>query len=158
MRRSVIDPSTARPELRSDGEWLNLEQVAKVEVTSEDPSFPIDYALASENGPGWRAADKGKQIIRIISISRHRFAGLSLSFRKLKLSEPRNSLFDGRLRKAGRPQRSFASNGLLVRMARRSRSREYQVNLNNVCALELAVKPDLTPGNVIATLARWRVA
>ena len=66
MRKSVIDPSTARPELRSDGEWLNLEQVAKVEVTSEDPSFPIDSALASENGPGWRAADKGKQIIRII--------------------------------------------------------------------------------------------
>ena len=66
MRKSVIDPSATRPEQRSDEEWLNLEQVAKVEVTSEDPSFPIDSALASENGPGWRAADKGKQIIRII--------------------------------------------------------------------------------------------
>ena len=66
MRKSVIDPSTTRAEQRSDREWLNLEQVARVEVTSEDPSFPIDSALALEKGPGWRAADKGKQIIRII--------------------------------------------------------------------------------------------
>jgi len=48
MRKSVIDPSATRPEQRSDEEWLNLEQVAKVEVTSEDPSFAIDSALASE--------------------------------------------------------------------------------------------------------------
>jgi hypothetical protein len=32
MRKSVIDPSTTRPEQRSDGEWLNLEQAARVEV------------------------------------------------------------------------------------------------------------------------------
>ena len=66
MRKSVIDPATIRSEQRSEQEWLHLDQVAQVEVTSEDPNFPIESALASGKGPGWRAADKGKQIIRII--------------------------------------------------------------------------------------------
>ena len=45
---------------------LELEQLAKVEVTSEDPNFPIESALSSGTGPGWRPAERGSQIIRII--------------------------------------------------------------------------------------------
>jgi len=51
---------------RSEGEWLDLDKIARVEVTSEDPHFPIEYALAADGGPGWRAAETGEQIIRII--------------------------------------------------------------------------------------------
>ncbi len=46
--------------------WLDLEQIATVEVTSEDPSFPIESALVSDEGPGWRASHGGEQQIRII--------------------------------------------------------------------------------------------
>ena len=35
MRKSIVDPATTRTEQRSEQEWLDLEQVAKVEVTSE---------------------------------------------------------------------------------------------------------------------------
>jgi hypothetical protein len=49
---------------------LELEQLAKVEVTSEDPNFPIESALVSGTGPGWRAAEKGKQIVRSSWIGR----------------------------------------------------------------------------------------
>src|SRR5260370_28529431 len=66
MRKSILDPVTIHPEQRSEQEWLELEQMAQVEVTSEDPNFPIESALASRKGPGWRAAEKGKQIIRMI--------------------------------------------------------------------------------------------
>jgi hypothetical protein len=34
---------------------------------------------------------------------------------------------------------------------------DYQVNLGSVSILELAIKPDLTPDNAFATLARWRM-
>src|SRR6516225_1320816 len=50
----------------SDSEWLDLEQIATVEVTSEDASFPIEYAFGSRHGPGWRASRGGEQQIRII--------------------------------------------------------------------------------------------
>jgi hypothetical protein len=44
---------------QSDKGWLDLEQIATVEVTSEDPSFPIEYAFGSNDGPGWRASEGG---------------------------------------------------------------------------------------------------
>jgi len=34
---------------------------------------------------------------------------------------------------------------------------DYQVNLDTVSILELAIKPDLTPDNAFATLTRWRM-
>jgi hypothetical protein len=35
---------------------------------------------------------------------------------------------------------------------------DYQVDLESVSVLELALKPDLTPGNAFSTLAKWCVA
>ncbi len=106
MRKSVIDPLTIHPEQRSEQEWLELEQMAKVEVTSEDPDFPIESALASGKGPGWRAAEKGKQIIRII------------------FDKPRPlRRINGRPSQAGHSEILFASNGTSARTARRARSK-----------------------------------
>jgi hypothetical protein len=39
-----------------------------------------------------------------------------------------------------------------------SEGEDYQVELNGVSVLELALKPDLTPDNAFATLAMWRMA
>jgi hypothetical protein len=39
VRKTVIDPATVHSELRTE-QWLDLEEMAKVEVTSEDPRFP----------------------------------------------------------------------------------------------------------------------
>jgi hypothetical protein len=158
MRKSVIDPSTTRPEQRSDGEWLNLEQVARVEVTSEDPSFPIDSALALEKGPGWRAADKGKQIIRIIFDKPTPLRRIKLEFSESEVERTQEFTLrwspeaGGPFTEIVRQQWTFSPHGSTTEVE------EYQVNLDDVCVLELAVKPDLTPGNAIATLARWRVA
>ncbi|HTF43550.1 MAG TPA: hypothetical protein VK641_06620 [Terriglobales bacterium] len=33
-----------------DQGWLDLEQIASIEVTSEDPSFPIESAFDSKDG------------------------------------------------------------------------------------------------------------
>jgi hypothetical protein len=56
VRKTVIDPATVRPDSRTEQVWLDLEEMAKVEVTSEDPDFPVESALVSGKGPGWRAA------------------------------------------------------------------------------------------------------
>src|ERR1700724_3596683 len=66
MRKTIINPDTINPRPHSQGEWLDLGEIATVEVTSEDPNFPIESALAAREGPGWRAAEPGKQIIRIL--------------------------------------------------------------------------------------------
>jgi hypothetical protein len=157
MRKSVIDPITIHPEQRSEQEWLELEQTAKVEVTSEDPNFPIESALASGKGPGWRAAEKGKQIMRIIFDKPRPLRRIRLEFSEIEIERTQEFTLQwsaesgGPLREIVRQQWSFNPHGST------SEVEDYQVDLDSVSVLELALRPDLTPGNAFATLAKWRV-
>jgi hypothetical protein len=75
MRKRIGGLGSSQPNGESDQGWLDLEQIATVEVTSEDPSFPIEFAFSSSRRLGWRASEKGEQQIRIIfdePISLHR--------------------------------------------------------------------------------------
>jgi uncharacterized protein (DUF736 family) len=66
MRKRIVDPSRAHVSQRSEHRWLDLHEVAMVEVSSEDPQFPIDSALGSNREAGWRASQSGEQLIRIV--------------------------------------------------------------------------------------------
>ena len=157
MRKSVIDKVTIHPEQRSEQEWLELEQMAQVEVTSEDPNFPIESALTSGKGPGWRAAEKGKQIIRIIFDKPRPLRLIRLEFSETEIERTQEFTLQwsaesgGPFRDIVRQQWSFSPHGST------SEVEDYQVYLDGVSVLELALRPDLTPGNAFATLAKWRV-
>jgi hypothetical protein len=61
--------------------------MAKVEVTSEDPTrFPLESALVSSKGPGWRAAHRGKQIIRIMFDKPARLRRIRLEFSETEIA------------------------------------------------------------------------
>ena len=47
-------------------DWLNLESLAVVEISSEDSAHPIESALLPDQVSGWRASELGKQTIRRI--------------------------------------------------------------------------------------------
>jgi hypothetical protein len=66
MRKRILDTNPSHRRSNAGDGWLDLEQIATVEVTSEDPGFPIDSVFRSDNGPGWHASQKGEQQIRII--------------------------------------------------------------------------------------------
>ena len=38
-----------------EADWLPIEQIALVEITSEEPSHPIEGALLPGSETGWRA-------------------------------------------------------------------------------------------------------
>ena len=42
-----------------------MEAISEVEVTSEEATYPIESALIPNHGVGWRAAEGGKQTIRL---------------------------------------------------------------------------------------------
>ena len=46
--------------------WLDLGSVATVEVTSETKDHPVESALLPNETRGWRAAQPGAQIIRLL--------------------------------------------------------------------------------------------
>jgi hypothetical protein len=51
MRKRTIIADTISLPARSQEEWLDLEQIASVEVTSEDSNFPIESALTVSDRP-----------------------------------------------------------------------------------------------------------
>src|SRR5256885_8892153 len=65
MRKRITGSHNSQPGDPSQ-RWLDLDQIATIEVTSENSSFPIESVFASKGGPGWRAADVGEQRIRLI--------------------------------------------------------------------------------------------
>jgi len=58
VRKRIVSSDQAIVRPGSGSHWMDLGQIATVEVTSEDPSFPLESALVSRKGPGWRAAQK----------------------------------------------------------------------------------------------------
>ena len=59
IRKQILQEPTA-----AQGKWLDLESLARFEISSEDPAHPIDNAL-KEGNQGWRAGEDGQQTIRI---------------------------------------------------------------------------------------------
>ena len=65
MRKRNI-PSTQDSTTPDGDDWLDLDALAEVEITSEDPAHPIEAALSPSPALGWRAAGPGEQTIRIL--------------------------------------------------------------------------------------------
>ena len=157
MRKTIINPDIINPRSHSQQKWLDLEEIATVEVTSENPNFPIESALAASEGPGWRAAEPGKQTIRILLDNPRPLRRIRLEFLEPEIERTQEftlrwSQAGGPFRESVRQQWNFSPQGST------SEIEDYQVQLEKVSALELTLKPDLTPDTAFATLAAWRVS
>ena len=158
MRKRILGTNPTHGRENPDRGWLDLKQIATVEVTSEDSGFPIDSVFRSDNGPGWRASQKGEQQIRIIFDQPSTVHRIQLCFLEPELERTQeftirwSSADGGPMKEIVRQQWNFSPAGST------SEIEEYKVALDGVATLELAIKPDLTRGEAPATLARWRVA
>jgi hypothetical protein len=157
MRKRIVGTCPDLQRGESDQVWLDLDQIATVEVTSEDPSFPIESVFSPNRGPGWRASQKGEQQIRIIfdePISLHR---IQLRFHETE--SERTQEFTLRWSSAAgappkeivRQQWNFSPAGSTTEIE------DYPIDLNAVSMLELAIQPDLGRGAAIASLATCRL-
>ena len=158
MRKRIIDPSRTQVSQRSEQPWLDLHAIATVEVTSEDPQFPIDSALGSNRQAGWRASQSGEQLIRIIFDQPTSVRRIRLHFLEPELERTQeftlrgSSAGGGPTKEIVRQQWNFSPAGST------SEVEDYQVSLDDVSVLELAIKPDLRRHEASATLAMWRLA
>ena len=117
MRKRIINATEPNPP-RTSEEWLNLEEIARVEVSSEDPNYPIESSFKHGESLGWRASQLGEQTIRLYLISQKTFDGYGSVFRSHKLSKRSSLPCAGQIAKQGPSERSFDSNGTLVREVR----------------------------------------
>src|SRR5207248_7813113 len=83
MRKWIAPPKP--PPAHAQEDWLDLERAATVEVTSEDKDFPIESSLSIEPGQGWRAAQPGAQIIRLVFDEPQKLKRVSLVFEEKEI-------------------------------------------------------------------------
>jgi hypothetical protein len=157
MRKRVTSPVPVEP-ATPDQDWLDLEQIAQVEVTSEDIAYPIETALVPGEGSGWRAAQPGEQTIRLIFDRPQRLSRMWLLFIEPDTSRTQEFVLrwspDG-----GRSFREILCQQWNFGPPETIREAEdYRVELAGVTVLELAILPDKRGGEARASLAQWRLA
>jgi len=156
MRKKIIGekPEGGKPE----GKWLDLEQIARAEVTSEDPAHPVEGALIPGLDSGWRASEPGEQVLLLRFDRPQKVARIHLEFGETGAGRTQefvlcwSSDHDGRLREIVRQQFNFNPGGSSVEVE------DYHVALAGVTVLELKIVPDIGGGEALASLKRLRVA
>ena len=156
MRKSHIAP-VSQPDPASDQVWLDVDRIASVEVTSEQPGYPIESALTGESD-GWRAANPGTQIIRMIFDRPQTLRRIWLVFEDSENARTQESVLrysrgqESSFREIVRQSWNFSPGGSV------RENEDYAVQLSEVRILELIIVPDKSGGSVRASLRSFRLA
>lgn len=157
MRKHIItqSPQNVSP---ANQQWLNLEALADVEVTSEDAAHPIESALIPGAGSGWRAEQPGQQTVRLLFHEPQSIKHMNLVFQEtarartqqfvLRWSSDRGRSY----REIVRQQYNFSPPDTT------SEFEEFTVDLDGLTTLELNVIPDISGGPACASLNQLRLA
>ena len=160
MRKRLISadlsnsPETPSAELN----WLDLEALAQVEITSEDAAHPIESALRVPSASGWQAAAAGEQTIRLLFDHPVKLRRIRLLFSEERKERTQQFVMrwspDGgrSYQEIVRQQYHFSPPGTTRELE------DYSVALDGVTALELNIIPDMSGGDARATITRLQLA
>jgi hypothetical protein len=157
MRKKIIEPTPDTTGVTGQDEWLDLEELAEVDLTSEDPAHPIEAALVPGHEGGWRAATPGDQTIRLtfaqpLALRRIRVEFVEPAVARSQEYLLRSSSDDGAtFRDIVRQQWNFSPQGATRQVE------EHTVELAGVTVLELVITPDRDGGGAHASLANLRL-
>jgi hypothetical protein len=155
MRKRIADKRPATADSQTG--WKDLAQIATVEVTSEDSRFPIESVFTG-GGPGWRAGQTGEQQIRLIFDEPVSVRRIQLRFNEQAVERTQEftlrwSAAQGRAStEIIRQQWNFSPRGSITE------TEDFEVDLESVSVLELAICPDIGKGDAIASLATFLIA
>jgi len=157
MRKRILDKETQLAST-ADRAWLDLERLVQVEVTSEHSEYPVEAALIPNAGARWRAEQPGKQTIRLLFDEPQHITRIRLVFQEgerertqefsLRWSTDNGTSY----REITRQQYNFSPPSTTREVE------DYAVDLNGVTILELTITPDISRGDVFASLEELRLA
>jgi len=158
MRKLITGESEHLQQTKRSSDWLDLEQLAQVEISSEDAEYPIESALIQNNASGWHANEPGKQTIRLVFDNPQNITRIQLLFEES--SHERTQEFVLRWSSDDRDnKREIVRQQYNFSPAANTRELEdYTVNLDGVLMLEMDITPDISGGNARASLAQLRLA
>ena len=157
MRKTILTPDSTTHDDTAEAGWLDLDALATIEITSEDPDHPIERALVpGEVAGGWRAALPGEQTLRVRFDAPRSITRIAMFFE------------DARRTRTQELALAWSSDGETFRELLRQRwnfspegsTREHEdvrVQLEAVKALQLTLRADVTDAAMLASLERLRV-
>jgi hypothetical protein len=154
MQKRIVGQTRESIEAES-GPWLDLEAHAQVQLTSEDPAYPIETAFRPERGAGWKAAQPGPQTITLqfsvpqtIQQIQLRFEADSPRTQEFVVSWSNNGV---NYREIVRQQFNFAPDGATVE------EENYFPRFSGAMGLRLTIIPDISGRPALASLRAFRV-
>lgn len=157
MRKKIIGIDQQET-LSHEQKWLNLEEIVKVELTSENDNYPIESALLADQPSGWRAETPGKQIIRLLFDPPQRLQRICLSFEESHYERTQEYILrwspedENSFQEIVRQQWNFSPEDTI------HEREDHQVNLQKVSVLELIIIPDISGGDACASLSQLQLA
>jgi hypothetical protein len=159
MRKEIVGQKAVAAEAQTADDWLDLTSIARVQLTSEDPAFPIENALSTNptlNESGWRATSPGAQTITVLFDAPQPIRRIVVHFveRSIERSQEfllRYSSAKETDREIVRQQWTFSPNGSPQEVE------DYAIELESVTKLELVIDPDRGRRNSVATLSSLRI-
>jgi hypothetical protein len=154
MKKSIIGSESTKT--AGDEEWLSLEAIADIEVTSESSSHPLEFALIPPFTSGWRASEPGQQTIRLVFHEPQRLTAVHLVFEDKENAQTQefvlswSSASGGEVREIVRQQWNFSHPDSTREVE------NYNVSLPDVKVLELTARPS-RKGGFVASLIDFRV-
>ncbi|MGB5259519.1 MAG: hypothetical protein WBO34_03240 [Gammaproteobacteria bacterium] len=158
MRKQIITEHTQGFSPAEPQDWLDLEHLIQVEMTSEDTAHTIESALVSNTGSGWRAQLPGKQTIRLLFDTPHRISRIQLVFQEDELERTQEFVLrwsrgiEEHPGEIVRQQYNFSPPGNTRELE------DYFVDLEALTILELEIIPDISGGGARASLEQLRLA
>jgi hypothetical protein len=151
MQKTIISATGTNIDVSQAGSWLDLEKIAKVELTSEDVEHPFEHALRSDTLNGWRASTPGPQVIRLCFEYAQTIRRIRLVFREEQVDRAQEiALFviaqNATRKELVRQQWVFSSRGSNTELE------DYYFDLKGVTAIELQIDPGRHDKQVFATL------
>ncbi len=157
MRKQITgqgnDPSKHPKE---PGTWLNLESLAQVEVTSEASGYPVENALTSAPGNGWKAAGPQAATIALRFDAPQKITRTMLHFAEPEHERSQEwaisaAYADGSHRELLRQGWNFSPSGST------EQREDYSIDTQPVVLLTLWIDPDRGRDRYPATLLAWRL-
>jgi hypothetical protein len=147
MRKRIIDSTNKlnnKPTNNADQQWLNIDEIAIVEVTSEDKDFPIECALLPKQDLQWRASVAGKQVIRLIFDTPQPLKRIELTFEERDVERTQAFVLRWSSNQGESYQTLVEQQWNFSPEGSTSEVEEYRVELASVTTLELLINPNIS--------------
>jgi hypothetical protein len=156
MRKHIIEPALQQ-EVTVSQDWMDLEELAQVELTSEAQGYPIETALAPGAASGWRAGIPGPQVIRLHFEQPISLSCIELLFEEFEQARTQEFVL-GWLSQEEHTYQHIVRQQYTFSPAGTTRQLEtYQVNLRGVKVLEVKIVPDINNSGAYASLLQLRL-